>query len=143
MSIRPFFALVLMCALASCSKAAPLCTLPPIAVTPIAPRVLIAPAPGATSVPGSAGLTIQISRQDTPDERLRVQGDDGSDVISGPLTAAPTAQDPNAVSAVVPALSPHTRYVVFAIGTTPVVSSACGNSGGPYQVSVFGSFTTQ
>jgi hypothetical protein len=136
--------LVLVATLAGCTKAPPLCILPPVAVTPIALPTLIAPAPGATSVPAAAGLTIQISRQDTPDELIHVHGDDGSDIISGPLAAAPTAQFPNAVSATVPALNAHTRYSISVLGTTPVLSSACGHSGGPYQVSIFGgTFTTQ
>lgn len=136
--------LVLVVALDGCAKAVPLCTAIPFVAMPIPVPTLVAPAPGATSVPAAAGLTIQISEQGTPDERIRVLGDDGSDVSSVPLTAAPTAQYANAVSAAVPALSTHTRYAVSVTGTTPVVSSACGQSGGPYRVVVTGgSFTTQ
>jgi hypothetical protein len=140
---RRLWPLILVVALAGCAQAVGGCPATPVAFPTLPAPILIAPAPGATAVP-AAGLTIQISAQISPDERIRLLGDDGSDISSGPLTAAPTAQYPSAVSATVPALSAHTRYAVSVTGTTPIVSSGCQRSGGPYQLGIFGgSFTTQ
>jgi hypothetical protein len=112
---------------------------------PITLPALIAPAPGATAVPAS-GLTVQISAQATPDERVRLLGSDNSNVVAGPFTGSATADQPQAVSAAVPPLSPHTQYTVYVFGTTPVIpASGCfPQRGGPYQVQVLGgTFTTQ
>jgi hypothetical protein len=112
---------------------------------PIPPPTLIAPAPASTGVPAS-GLTIVISAQATIDEQIRLLGADGSNIVAGPLTASPTADHPQAVSAAVPALSPHTQYAVYVFGTTPVTpATGCVPAhGGPYQLqTLFGTFTTQ
>jgi hypothetical protein len=112
---------------------------------PIGLPTAIAPASGATAVPAS-GLTIEISAQATPDERIRLLGADNSNVVAGPFTATPTADHPQAVSAAVPPLSPHTQYTMYVFGTTPVIpAQGCfPQRGGPYQVSVIGgTFTTQ
>lgn len=111
----------------------------------VPPPTLIAPAPGSTAVPAS-GLTIVISAQMSADEHVRLVGTDNSTITAGPFTPAPTTDHPQAVSAAVPPLSPHTLYTLNAFGTTPVTpATACFPSGGgPYQLQVVGgSFTTQ
>lgn len=118
----------------------------PAITAPFAPPpALLAPAPGSTAVPAS-GLTIVISAQMSADERVRLLGTDNSNIIAGPFTPAPTTDHPQAVSAAVPPLSPHTLYTLSLFGTTPVTpATACFPAGGgPYQLQVAGgTFTTQ
>jgi hypothetical protein len=118
---------------------------PAIAVPVFPLPVMIAPAPGSTAVPAS-GSAIVISAQMSADERIRLLGTDNSVVISGPFAPAPTVDRPQAVSAAVPPLSPHTLYTLNVFGTTPVTpATACFPAGGgPYQLQVVGgTFTTQ